>query len=221
MGDGRARTRLLTMATAMALLVVVPLAMLRRYQIGEVERLLTSYAKAPSQPLAVEATTASGGRVRLTPVLPARKDTQPRWPVEVEMLIADIGGPACGRNSTVDLTFAYVQKDNSPREDFSHVIRVGRASPEESATTVMAPVYLFPFDPHIVFKGIEVAENQVMCVTRIAHMTDPSRFSLLLETTLSPTWRQALLYQRLRNDTEVVPPHLRSAVRRILIKVGY
>jgi len=211
---------MLTMATAMALLVFVPLAVLRRYQTGEVEALLTRYIKAPSQPLAVEATTASGGRVRLMPVLPAREDTQPRWPVEAEMLIADIGGPACG-NSTVDLTFTYVQKDNSPREDFSHVIRVSRASPDEAATTVFAPVYLFPFDPHIVFKGIEVAENQVTCVTRIAHMTDPNRFPLLLETTLSPTWRQALLYQRLRNDTEVVPPHLRSAVRRILIRLRY
>jgi hypothetical protein len=220
MGDGRARTRMLTMATAMALLVFVPLTMLRRYQIGAVEALLTRYVKAPSQPLAVEATTAGGGRVRLMPVLSAREHTQPRWPVEAEMLIADIGGPGC-RNSTVDLNFTYVQKDNSPREDFSHVIRVSRVSPDEAATTVIAPIYLFPFDPHIVFKGIEVAENQVMCVTRIAHMTDPSRFPLLLETTLSPAWRQALLYQRLRNDTEVVPPHLRSAAKRILVRLRH
>jgi hypothetical protein len=64
------------MATATALLVFVPLAMLRRYQIGEVEGHYDALRRAPSQPLAVEATTASGGRVRLMPVLPAREDTQ-------------------------------------------------------------------------------------------------------------------------------------------------
>ena len=117
----------------------------------------------------------------------------------------------------LDLTFTYVQKDNSPRGTFArHSCKSsvsGRGGDDSNGAS------LFVSSTSHVFKGIEVAENQVMCVTRIAHMTDPSRFPLLLETTLSPTWRQAPLYQRLRNDTEVVPPHLRSAVRRILVRL--
>ena len=115
--------------------------------------------------------------------------------------------------AAIELTLRYLQKDNSSREDFSHVVSVSPRS-GEAATMVFALVYLFPFDPHITFKGIEVAADQAACVATISHMTNPNKFSLLLDAILPPAWAQTALYQRL-NDTEVAPPHLRSAVRRI------
>jgi hypothetical protein len=159
----------------------------------------------------VSATTA---RLEIDqPGLPSKLHT----PIEVEMLAVQVDGDALAcRSGTVDLMVRYLQRDNSSREDFSHVVRVPAAGGAATPSVAYLPVYVFAHNnPYVRFAGIDVPTEQGVCISRVSRLEGTERMGLLLETVVAQRPTPVPVYQRLSDEIEVAPPQIRSAVRRL------
>jgi len=212
--DPRSIRRMFLAAAAMALMMVAPIAGLRRYQTARVQALLADYAHDPVAEPRVAATKVSADTVRLDVEGPALSGLPA--PIAVEMLAVRVGGavvPCPG--GTVDLVVRYLQRDNSSREDFSHVVRVPATAGAPAPSVAYIPVYVFAQNPYIRFAGIEVPSEQRACISGVSRLEGTDRTGLLLETVVAERSKPVPLYQRLSDDTEIAPPHIRSAIRRL------
>src|SRR5579871_5886764 len=214
MSDPRSMRRMLLAAAAMAFMIITPIAGLRLYQTARVQALLDDYTHAPSSDAGVATTMISANTARLE----IDRTVSPnalRAPIAVEMLAVHVSGAAVACTSkAVDLIIRYLQRDNSSREDFSHAVRVpAPAVPTPSVAYI--PVYVFAHNPYIRFAGIEVPSEQRACVSGVSRLEDADRMRLLLETVVAERSPPVPLYQRLSDNIEIAPPHVRSAAIRL------
>jgi hypothetical protein len=203
-------------AAAMAVFVFIPIAVLRVYQTPRVHAVLDDYVRAPRRDMEVSTTKVSATTARLEidqPGLPSKLHT----PIEVEMLAVQVDGDALAcRSGTVDLMVRYLQRDNSSREDFSHVVRVPAAGGAATPSVAYLPVYVFAHNnPYVRFAGIDVPTEQGVCISRVSRLEGTERMGLLLETVVAQRPTPVPVYQRLSDEIEVAPPQIRSAVRRL------
>src|SRR5204862_3026047 len=109
------------------------------------------YAHAPEDHLEVATTNVSAdtGRMEIDGLVPPQAL---RAPVAVEMLAVHVDGTAVPcRAETVELTVRYLQRDNSSREDFSHVVRVPVTDGAAAPSVAYIPVYVFAHNPYVRF----------------------------------------------------------------------
>ncbi|HUK37185.1 MAG TPA: hypothetical protein VLV86_24890, partial [Vicinamibacterales bacterium] len=212
--DPHSIRRIVLVAAAMALMIFVPIAVLRLYQRGRVQALLAGYAHDPEGQARVVATKVSPDTVRLE-VDGAALSERLRAPIAAAMLAVRVGGPGVTcRSGDVELVVRYLQRDNSSREDFSHVVHVPTTAGVSTSSVAYIPVYVFAHNPYVRFAGIEVPHAQSECIA-VSRLEGTDRLRLLLETVVAERSEPVPLYQRLSDDIEIAPPHIRSAVRRL------
>jgi hypothetical protein len=179
--------RLVGCAVLLASVLLVPLAVLRSYQGGQVTRLLESYVRSPAEPLPLVGSApgqfrvAAGDRGWLRPGTVA---DGPRNP-ETRFVQAVLNGAACRPGTT--LTFRY--DPARPDADFSHAVPldgVARSGP----TRVFEAVY----DN---FQGLDVSDSAPGCLQEVLVLTHLEQFPLLLPARLSPGWEGRPQYQRI------------------------
>jgi hypothetical protein len=201
--------RMCLAAVAIASLMIVPLWALRLYQTPKVLALLSGYSHAREDDVPVVTKMADTARLDISGI--ATPD-ELRVPIAVEMLAVHVSGAsvAC-RTGSVDLVVRYLQRDNSSRPDFSHMVRV----PAVDGTVAYIPVYVFARNPYLRFAGLETSSEGRACVSRVSRLEGADRMHLLLESVVAERPTPVPLYQRLSDDTEAVPPRIRSAIRRL------
>jgi hypothetical protein len=190
-------------------------AAVRRYQSARIREFLAAYTHAPSS--AIEITTSATGdnAERLNVVLsPSALESAP---VVTEMLAVslDLSAAECRDAPQRLLMVRYLQRDNSSRDDFSHFVRMPRVESSTTSALVFIPVHLFANNPFIRLAGLEIPRQQRACITRVARLTTAQQMPLLLESVVTEPAPTMPLYQRLSDDTESLPPHVRAAVMRL------
>jgi hypothetical protein len=212
--ERRAVRRMLWTAAAIAVVVVGPMSILRRSQPSRVRRMAADYANASKNEVVVDALDISDQTTRLRIAMPP---TTEDVPVAADMIAVDVSGEPATCRRGVLLTVRYLQRDNSSRDDFAHVIRVPTTGGRLGSSVAFVPIYLFAHNPFVRFVGIDVRREQSACISRVSRLANVRQFPLLLETVVVAGGLNAVpLYQQLNDDIEIAPPHLRSAVRRFL-----
>ena len=185
-------------AATVAILVLVPLAALRAHQQRSASALFATYSEARLQQIDARPEAVGNGLVRV-----AIRDESLFSPPEKrsmfsDMLVGELSADRCAVDRSA-LTFRYRAKD--PSVDFTRTYDVD-VPPAGAPTRVYFPVFRTgPASPDpdlLTFAGLEVAESELSCLTRVARFAEPDRFSLLLPAQLPAGWRELPLHQTLR-----------------------
>jgi hypothetical protein len=118
-------------------------------------------------------------------LIPIVRDVPRTDPETAELLRIDVNAWECGEQEA--LTFRY---DPVLHSEFWRTVFLNDRQTLHEPTHILMPVYEG-------FRGIERAEASPGCISRIARVRNPGRFSLLLEAVLPPQWETRPLYQRL------------------------
>jgi hypothetical protein len=173
--------------TSAAILIVVPLWVLRGYQREHGPGVIRSIVSAPRVDVAV---AASGDMPDLIATLP------PDDGVHAHYLVADLGGPACDLLD-VPVTFRYVAQN--PIYDFSHTKSI-RMPLVNDPLALFVPVYYRspgstdraqePF----AFRGLELPDAARPCLMRVSRVAHPEALPVLMEMRLPPDWQRSTPY---------------------------
>lgn len=161
--------RVAGVGTALVVVVVGFLAIVRWYQVGQVKALMNAYLAAPKVPV----TDPSGPLIDV-----AGRD----WPQYLEVRLNEA---ACGGAASV--TFRY--DSTRPDLDFTKTVSVTHRS-GQGITRILMPV----FDR---FRGLEVPAGLPDCFVGASRFTDVRPFPILLGATLPSDWERLPLYQRI------------------------
>ena len=177
-------------AAAVALLLVVPLGLLRWYQSGRVDRLLESYVAAQKSEIALA--TAGPGHYRPEAPLVAHASTEAAavaafGSTRGRFLEFDVDPAACAPGTT--LTFAYDAQ--FPVADLTHAATLARSRGAHGATRVFEPIY-----PG--FQGVDVSDPSAACAPKAFVLSGLDAIALWLPAQLVPDWASGPQYQRIR-----------------------
>ena len=182
------------MWTVLAVTIVAPLWLLRRYQAEHVRGLLTAIATAPQTARDVSQVPL-GNAIRFeTRQLVSELPSDPG--VHAAYVAAEIGREACDA-MYVDVTQRY--QAMSKGYDFSHTSRIAVPIANEPVR-VFFPAYFRnpastrPVDDGFRFAGLEMTAANANCLGRIATINEPARYSSLLDLQLPPDWERATPY---------------------------
>jgi len=190
------RNALIVAAIGIAV-VVVPLLVLRTVQDQQVRTLVHGYLSAPVEAVEFIDRTLPGGRLALDFDFPLRRSSLPDGTVTTDYLIAEFDASACNV-AAVDLTVRYEASHafadftrryavSLPRSNGTMRIALATYSYSTPASVSGEAIWYRP-------KGYELPAAQRSCVTRVSRLVQPSRFPVLLNTTLPPDWEQLPLY---------------------------
>ena len=189
-----ATLRAAAMWALLAVIVIGPLWLLRRYQAEQVRGLLTAISTAPQTPRD-PTTVAVGDRIRFeAPQLAVELPSDPG--VHAAYVSAEIGRAACDAMS-VEVTQRYQAMSNG--YDFSHTSRIAVPIVDEPVR-VFFPAYFrnplstSPGDDGFRFAGLEISAANANCLARIATLDEPARYSSLLDVHLPPDWERVTPY---------------------------
>lgn len=168
---------------ALVLLAIASLPLLlRAYQDGRVERVLSRYESAPRVELATTDRRRGPDRV----LVELRDDRAWRGNEfgESALVVATFSREAC---SAISVAPVARYRASDPFNDWSTPldVRLGRQGPES------VDVYFLGFrQPLGAFVGFELPKEQRPCLKRVQAITDTSGFPLLLYATLPEDWRR-------------------------------
>jgi len=186
-----------SLALALLIVLIVPLASLRAYQGPRVEALLSSIAAAPSHPLESVSRPLKGEHELLEfPALSSAADEQPLT-VRSEYLRID------GANCALQRAEIVVRYDDTiPDRDFSHSISLEWPTSQRPAP-VFFPVFYCNGDRGADgapirgcgFAGLDVSQEARPCVRAISRVNPSDVGALLLTVRLADRWQQADHFQ--------------------------
>ena len=169
--------RMAAMAACAAVILVLPLQILRAYQATRVRSLFTSYATAEKMTLNASPAAPAGAVLLAAP---------PIGKFDGDLIEVDLDRERCGEQA--DVTFKYEPAPAAP--DLTHVVTIPRAPGSPGVTRIFLAVFEY-------FKGVQFPVSMAGCVTGAYRLADSTRFPLLLDATLAPGWEGRPLYQRL------------------------
>ncbi|HUK32987.1 MAG TPA: hypothetical protein VLV86_03690, partial [Vicinamibacterales bacterium] len=210
------RRRMLYTAIALVLLIVAPVAVLRRYQTARVFELISDYMHEHRDDIALTTTMADDRFVRFDMDLSLTKDTPAS--VATEMLAIEVNGARgeCIRPDLVELTVKYLQPDHSLSDAYSHRVRLENGRRPATSVVAFVPIYVFARDTGPRFVGIESRRDQRTCISRVSRLANTKHTRLLLEMAVPEPGSTLPLFERLGEESEIVPTYLRSTIRRIV-----
>lgn len=175
---------------AATVLVLAPVAVLRAYQKAEVTDLIsTSYLNAARETLTMVPQAGEAGQTLLAlPGVWEGKDTS--GPVDVAYIAAEFSSANCPVNR-LSATF----RSHASPADFRYVVEV-KVLPGGVPTVVFFPGYRAV--DFAEFLGVEVQNGNVGCVSRISRVAPAQVPPILVGLNLTPSWRNATLYQTLK-----------------------
>ena len=189
-----------------AVLLVLPLVILRPLQDARLGRLFDGYLAAARDPIQIEDRQTETGNVLLAfPPLPAAERAEARNnTVFGEFIVVEVRS-TCSTTS-VDLGLEY---DNERgRALFNRVITVPR--PSRDSTTVFFPAYYSRQDfdgPNIRFAlaGLSTTHEQRGCIGAIARVRDASAFPLWMDLVFPARWRELPRHQLIAGWERAIP----------------
>ena len=207
-----AARRVAAVTAALALLLVVPLAVLRAVQAPKVRALYHSYSAGLSEARTFSATPIADNRVLVT--LPATLAAGSSS-LRTRFVAADFGGSGCGFYLvTATIRYDTARADN----DFSRPLTV--PVPEAPGETARAWFASYDFDdPAGIdshrFAGLELPVAQLPCLVAIAQVDTVEALPLLVDAVLPPRWEDGKLYaifQRWETDAVNPVPRVNYAI---------
>lgn len=205
---GRAAMRVAVLAVAVAVVLIVPLWVVREYQASKVSAILTDILTTPRRPLMSRMEAVDATRVRyLAGSLPANEmaAAHPGF-VTSEYLLARFGGTKCEALRIpihLDYQGTFPVADTVAAES-GRALSVSLPPDSPTEVTVVAPVfyrYARQDDTNRLsyqFLGLEINADDRDCLTGLERIADTQRFPLLLSAVLAPGWQRSTLYQTLR-----------------------
>ena len=188
----------LVFGPAVVILVILPLTTLRAYQQRAATTLFNTYGDARIAPIDIVPERIGNGIVRVARGQESLSRPRGQRSMYSDVLVAEVSASGCGIDRAV-LTFRYVAKN--PSIDFTRTYDID-VPVEGQPTRMYFPIYetgaASPDPQLLVFGGLDVAESELPCVTRIGRFVDPDRFPLLLPVVLRADWRGLPLHQTLR-----------------------
>lgn len=179
----------------LAVLLIAPLWVLRRYQEGQVRSWLQAVSVAPRTAVDLVATTLPNGDVQLAaPSLVAGLPQD--GGVHAAYLVAYVGGPRCDV-TTVRMTQRY--HATTAGYDFTHFVDLPVPLGDDPTALYFPAYYRNPrsavtADEPFGFAGLELPAAQASCLTRVSRINDASAWPALFELRLRPGWDRVSPY---------------------------
>lgn len=225
-GWGRAAGMASVTWSAIALVIIGPLWILRGYQEGHVRALLGTIHSAPRTMLELSTILLPNGDVRLES--PALARSLPGdGGVHAAYVVAEIGGSNC---NAMNLRVTQRYHAMTAGYDFTHAVDV--AVPlSDDPVALYFPAYFRnpgssnPVDEPFGFAGLELPAAHTACLVRFSNLTDVASLPALLDLRLRPEWERVTPYATIsgvegrQNPAKVytVPSNLaRSEVKKSL-----
>ena len=200
-----------------AVVLLTPLYVLRRFQQEHLRALFEQYLAAPVEPGALNPVAQGNGYVRFE--APMSRDVMHSAvasdAVRPELFLAEFGGSSCD-SVKLDAVFRYASA--LPQNDFSRSLTV-QPPLSKKPIRVLFPAYYHRLSADTsnsavmdyAFIGVDVPASAQACLTRFARVSDTSRLPLLLELRLPPRWESADLFETIdgiesRTNPEQTPP---------------
>lgn len=195
-------------------LILVPLSLLRNYQHTQVTNMLARFLEAEQVPFSAQSLTPQPNSQLLVsqerPKPVAIEDNLTIPVPHIEYIMAEFSAATC---DYLDITITLRYETSIEHLDFSRTMIVNL--PKQGSTQLFFPVYEFSrlnLENQIEkshFKGLELPEAKVACLTNLQLMEYTGQIPLLLTVTLPPHWEQLPLYQILTAwETGAAPTEL-------------
>jgi hypothetical protein len=184
---GRAARRGSLMLVAIVMLAL-PLGILRLYQQRHLTSVIGSYEQATARPLRVSRRPTTGATLIVTDDLWSEQDV--REPMALRYLRAEFGGPSCG---AADLPLLVKYEAANGADDLSELVRIPIMAVGQ--TVRFFPVYHLRATTR--FAGLVVPTGYEDCFRSVGVIDNLASLPVLVNLTLTPTWRSSSLYQRL------------------------
>ena len=185
-GSSAGLQRMAIAALVAAVLLVLPLVVLRAYQDRRVTRLLESYINAPREPAPSLRIAAGEPRPRTTKDLgPGVSPDEPGRPV-TRFVEASFDTSRCRTGTTAIFRYDPARPDI----DFSRTVPLQRANGGAGLTRVFDAT----FDG---FQGVDVSDPSPGCLREVAVVTHIDQLPLLLFAQLPPGWESQPQYERI------------------------
>lgn len=210
----------------LAVAIVGPLWLLRRYQADHVRALLATIHSAPRTTLELAPTALPNNDVRFeTPTLarglPADNG------VHAVYLAADVGGAGC---NTMNLRLTQRYQSITKGYDFSHSVNVAVPIADEPTALYFPAYFKDPASPAradeaFKFAGLELPAADAACLLRLSSLGHVADLPVLLDLRLRPGWERVTPYATIRGvegrqnpaETYTFPDDMpRSEVKRSL-----
>jgi hypothetical protein len=213
-GSGGALREFVAPATRAALTGAVLLSvaagglmLLRMWQQQGVTGLFERTLAAPTVDMAIRPEPLTPSPHASWPTAALLRPAPEAWPagradiLHAEYLIIDLGGEQCTAE-VMSIMMKYSVVPGALHENFRRTFNLAL----RSGVQLLAPVLEIPGATH--FDGLAVPGDRVACVRRIRRVSPPDAVPLPnVFAVLTPGWRSAPLYQRLR-DTPALPGEL-------------
>ena len=190
-----AAQRVIVFASAIALLLWMPLFVLRQYQSSNVSNILRQYDTAELEPLPLEAIPLENNGVLLTNPQQFKPLTETSF--KVMELMAEFSDQKCGY-STVWITLRY-RGTSGIRMDFYRSMSINLPPPGTNSTRLFFPAMaqrdILDHGVTNYFAGIEISAEQKDCLRGLYKVKDLRRLPILL--TLKRPLDGDYLYRRL------------------------
>ena len=213
--------RMLAFAFGTALIILLPLFLLRHYQTAQVSKLLHQYNTIATDPIKLEVVPLQNNNVLLTNYQLFKPMAGKKF--QIEELMAVFSSAKCD-SATVWVTLRYEGASNR-RMDFSRSISIDLSSSKEGRKRLFFPaiaqkdVYSPGYASY--FSGIEISDEQTACLEGLYRVRDLRKLSMLL--TLQLPFDGDFSYARFAdfegNPNYTVPEKMPAAsIARILSK---
>jgi hypothetical protein len=216
------RMLVFTMGTLMIL--IVPMILLRHYQSSHLKNLFQKYSNTAIERLPLKQQSIDNNSLLIT-----SHEQIPRPPkgvLTVDYMMAEFNPERCGY-STIWPILRYERLPYSGTPDFSRTISINLER-NSTNTKVFFPIIVYNEVTEIVgagtgyFKGIEVSKDQAECLRGLYRVRKPTQLPILLTMSLSPSWEQTSLYQKITawetNNIYTVPQNMSPDTVKGLIK---
>ncbi len=191
----RATGLALAMWAVLAVVIVGPLWLLRRYQEGHVRALLGTIDSAPRTALDLAPVTLPNGDVRFESAA-LQRDLPADGGVHAAYVVAYVGGARC---DTMNLRVTERYRAMTAAYDFSHGVDV--AVPlSDVPVALYFPAYFrnpgstSPGDEPFGFAGLELPGAHASCLVRVSRLNEISSLPTLLDLRLRPGWERVTPY---------------------------
>ena len=176
--------RMLAFAFGAALIILLPLFLLRHYQTAQVSNLLHQYDTIATDPIKLEAVPLQNHNVLLTNYQLFKPMNGKKF--QIDELMAVFGNAKCD-SATVWVTLRY-DGASDRRMDFSRSISIDLSSSKEGRKRLFFPaiaqkdIYYSGYASY--FSGIEISEAQAACLEGLYRVRDLRQLSMLLTVQL-------------------------------------
>jgi len=171
---------MLAFAFGTALIILLPLFLLRHYQTAQVSKLLHQYDTVATDPIALEAVPLQNNNILLTNHQLFKPMAGKKF--QIEELMASFSSAKCNC-ATVWVTLRYGGASDK-RMDFSRSVSIDLSSSQEGKKRLFFPamaqndVYYPGYSNY--FSGIEITEEQAECLDELYRVRDLKKLSMLL-----------------------------------------